>query len=75
MSREKDRQTNFYINIEKLRNLKITNKESEHRRTKSNHFGSNSFINRDKMHVERRSELLKRYNMGRKHHQSQQQLY
>ena len=66
---------NFYINIEKLKNLKISqNKDSENRKTKSSYMGSNPYLNRDKMHVERRSDMMKRYNMNRKHYQSQDKM-
>ena len=46
---------NFYINIERLKNLKISqNKEQEHKRTKSNQSG-NQYMSRDKLNIERRS--------------------
>lgn len=32
-SKEKERPVNFYINIEKLRNLKLNSKEREHKRS------------------------------------------
>ena len=67
---------NFYINIERLKNLKISqNKEQDHKRTKSSQASSNPYISRDKLNVERRSELLRRYNGKKQHHQSQEQIY
>ena len=50
MSKEKERPMNFYINIERLKNLKISQKEQEHKRTKSQ-VSSNPYMSRDKMNV------------------------
>jgi hypothetical protein len=62
---------NFYINIEKLKNLRITHNKDGRAKSQA---ASNSFINRDKVQGDRRSELLKRYNVSRKQYQSQEQL-
>ena len=62
-NKEKDRPVNFYINIERLRNLKIGGRNRDGKRTQSSHSLINNYLRRDNLHKQRRSELLKSYGM------------
>ena len=48
-SKEKERPMNFYINIERLKNLKIS--QNKEQRTKSSQVASNPYMSRDKLNV------------------------
>lgn len=49
-SKEKERPVNFYINIEKLKNLKLSSKEREHKRSESSQSCNNPYLKKDKLH-------------------------